>query len=328
MTVLLTGGSGFLGSHIAEQLSSAGRPFRVLVRRTSATSHLRQLKYCELVEGAIDDRASLQQAASGVTHIIHAAGLVKAKSAADFHRVNAAGTQNIVDAALKAAPELKRLVLVSSLSVTGPSLDGTPVTTEQAPSPVTNYGRSKLAGERAALAAAQRLPLTILRPPLIYGPRDREVLAFFQSVKYRVFPYMGSTARGVSVIYGPDAASACIAALDAEVPSGRAFYLEDGKTRTLAELIGEIERALGRRALLRFPIPRRALELAALGTELYGKLSQEAVMLTRDKVNELYAPHWVCDATDTRHALSWRPEVPFERGAQLTAEWYKREGWL
>jgi len=139
---------------------------------------------------------------------------------------------------------------------------------------------------------------------------------------------MGSTARGLSVVYGADAAAACVDALDAPVASGRAFYLEDGHTRTLAELVALIEGAMGTRAWLRFPIPRRLLDVAAFGSELYGKYSETAVMLTRDKCHELYAPHWVCDATDTRHALNWEPKVTFERGARITADWYRHQGWL
>jgi 2-alkyl-3-oxoalkanoate reductase len=328
MTILLTGGSGFLGSHIAEQLAARGRPVRALVRRSSATAHLRSLANVTLVEGAIEDRKSLDQAMQGVTHVIHAAGIVKAKSPAEFHRVNAAGTQNVVDAACAVAPNLERFVLVSSLSVSGPSADGKAVSDDAPPNPVTNYGRSKLAGERAALAAKDKLPLTIIRPPLIYGPRDREVLAFFQAVKYHVLPYMGSTARGISVVYAADAAAACVDALEVGVLSGRAFFVEDGHTRTLAELISLIESALGTRAWLRFPVPRTLLNIAAFGSELYGKFSESAVMLTRDKCHELYAPHWVCDATSTRHALNWTPKVTFERGARITAEWYRKAGWL
>jgi 2-alkyl-3-oxoalkanoate reductase len=328
MTVLLTGGSGFLGSHIAEKLAERGQPFRVLVRSSSVTSHLRLLPQAELFEGSVSDRNSLERALSGVTHVIHAAGIVKAKSAADFHQVNAAGTQNMVRAVQNVAPQLKRFVLVSSLSVSGPSPDGKPVAAEGRPNPVTNYGRSKLAGERAALAAKDDFPLTIIRPPLIYGPRDREVLAFFQAVRWHLLPYMGSMASGISVIYAADAASACVDALDADVTSGRSFFVEDGETRTLSELIGHIEAAMGQRAWFRFPVPRKVLELAALSSEIYGKFRDSAVMLTRDKCNELYAPHWVCDATATRHAFKWEPKVSFERGARITAEWYRKQGWL
>lgn len=328
MKVLLTGGSGFLGSHIAESLAARGIPFRALVRPSSVTTHLRTLPGVELVEGTLDDRLSLDRAVNGVTHVIHAAGIVKANTPAEFHRVNAAGTQNVVDAILGNTPNLKRLVLVSSLSVSGPSTNGKPLFGDPAPNPISNYGRSKLAAERAALATKTRVPLTIIRPPLIYGPRDREVLAFFQAVKYRVFPFMGEKARGVSVVYAADAAAACIAALDAQVPSGRGYFIEDGHLNTLAELLSHIEAALDRRAWFRLSVPEPLMRTAAFGAELYGKYSQRAVMLTRDKCRELFAPHWVCDAADTRRALNWEPKTNFIEGAQLTARWYREHRWL
>lgn len=327
MKVFLTGGSGFLGSHIAEQLSEAGIPVRALVRSSSNTSFLSRLPRAELVSASLRDLDSLTRAIEGSTHIIHSAGLVKAKSPAEFHRVNAAGTINLLEAA-KRCGGLERFVLVSSLAVCGPSADGKPLPPNAPPNPVTHYGRSKLAAERAALAMKDELPITILRPPLIYGPRDREVFAFFKAVKYGVLPYMGSTARGVSAIYATDCALACIAALSAKVKSGSTYSIEDGHTLTLGELVEQIEAALGKRAWIRVPVPRKLLEVAAVGSEFFGKATEQAVMLTRDKCNELYAPHWVCDASETRRDLGWTPKVPFDRGARITAEWYRREGWL
>lgn len=328
MKVLVTGGSGFLGSHIVEQLSQAGTPVRALVRGTSRTTLLEKLPGVELAVGAVDDRPSLERAVEGVTHVIHAAGVVKAKNPAEFHFTNAGGTVNLLQAVRKSAPGLKRFVLVSSLAAIGPSTDGRPVPADQKPNPVTGYGRSKLAAERAALAMAEELPITVIRPPAIYGPRDTEMLAFFKAVRLGVMPTMGSPHRGMSIIYGPDCAAACIAALHADTPSGRAYFVDDGKTQTLSQLVTALEAAVARRAWFRFPVPRFALETAALGSEIYGALSGRAVMLTRDKCNELFAPHWVCDSTEVCRELQWQPKVPFEHGARLTAEWYRQEGWL
>ena len=328
MTVLLTGGTGFLGSHVAEQLSRAGRPVRALVRKTSDTSFLEKLSGVELVEGAVDDAASMLAAAEGVTAIVHAAGLVKARSADEFFRVNAQGTENALAAARRAGSGFKRFVLVSSLAAAGPSDEhGSPVPHDAEPRPVTNYGKSKLAAERAARAAKDELPITILRPPAIYGPRDREVLAFFKALSVGVVPYMGSTKNKLSMIYGSDCAAACIAAIDADVPSGSTFFLDDGVIYTFEDLIVHAERALGKRAWLRIPLPKPVIKTAALASELYGKATNRAVMLTRDKCNELF-DQWVCDGAHAHGALGWKPETPFERGAKLTVDWYQEAGWL
>jgi len=153
MTILVTGGSGFLGSHVVEHLARAGRPVRALVRSTSDTRFLKTLPNVELVEGSVDDAASVHAAARGVTGIVHAAGLVKAKGPDEFMSVNRGGTESLVAAALENRATLKRFVLVSSLAALRPSQgDGQPIPEDCEPRPVTDYGRSKLAAERVALA--------------------------------------------------------------------------------------------------------------------------------------------------------------------------------
>jgi nucleoside-diphosphate-sugar epimerase len=328
MTTLVTGGSGFLGSHVVERLARAGRPVRALVRKSSDTSFLRTLPNVELAEGAVEDRASVERALDGVTGIVHAAGLVKAKGPEDFMRVNHGGTENLVQAALTRRGAIRRFVLVSSLAALRPSdASGTPVPEDADPRPVTSYGKSKLAAERAVLAHKDELSVVILRPPAIYGPRDREILTFFKSIKLGVLPLLGSTQNKLSMIYGSDCAAACVAALDRELVSGSAYHVDDGKVHTLEELIMLAEQAMGKKARFRFHLPRRLVETAALGSELYGRATNRAVMLTRDKLNELFE-QWVCDSTRARRDLGFTPEVSFEDGVHRTMAFYREAGWL
>jgi nucleoside-diphosphate-sugar epimerase len=328
MTILVTGGSGFLGSHIVEQLSQSGRSVRALVRRSSNTKFLRTLSNVELFDGAVDDRQSLEKAVAGVEAVVHSAGLVKARSLDEFMRVNARGTEALLDACLTQRATLKRFVLVSSITAGGPSdADGNPVPLDAIPRPVTDYGRSKLAAEQAALAKKDALKITIIRPPAIYGPRDREILAFFKSIKLGVLPLLGSPENKLSMAYGPDCARACIRAIDAEVPSGSIFAVDDGAVHTMAELIREAEAAVGKRAFLRIPLPRRIVEGAALLSEAYGRVTNRAVMLTRDKCNELF-DQWVCDSSSTQRELGWAPSMTFSQGVQRTVDWYREAGWL
>ncbi len=326
--VLLTGGSGFLGSHIADLLSSGGVEVRALVRTTSDVRHLSSLAGVDLVHGSLGDPASLVEAARGVRGIIHAAGLVKARRPDDFERVNTEGTQRLLDAARTAAPDLERFVHVSSLAALGPSADGRPRPQDAPPAPLTAYGRSKLAAERLVRDASARIRTVVVRPPVIHGPRDRETLAFYRAVKLGVLPLTGSPDSVLSMVYATDCANACVRALDADVASGSAFDVEDGVPETLATLIGHIEAALGTRARVRIPIPGVVLYAAALATEAFGRISGRTVMLTRDKARELRAPHWVCDGADARRTLRWTPEVTFAEGAHRAAEWYREAGWL
>lgn len=328
MTILVTGGSGFLGSHVAEQLSQSGKRVRALVRKSSNTKFLERLPNVELAYGSVEDRDSVMRAAEGITAVVHAAGLVKARGPEEFRKVNTEGTENLLTAALTQKAQLQRFVLVSSQAAGGPSdSHGTPKQVGQETAPVTHYGRSKLAAEAATLRLKNDLPVTILRPPAIYGPRDQEILIFFKSVVNGVLPLTSPLEAKFSMIYGADCAAACVRALEANVPSGNVYYLDDGAPVTFAEMIRSVEAAVGKRAWVRLPLPRGVVRTAALFSEMYGLATNKAVMLTRDKCNELFN-QWVCDGTLARAELAWQPQVDFATGVKLTADWYKQAGWL
>ena len=327
MRVLLTGGSGFLGSFVAERLATEGHVVRALVRPRSERKVLDRLPRVELAPGAIEDRASLGAAVDGVDAVVHVAGIVKARRPAEFFEVNTQGTRNLLEAAMRRP--VPRFVYVSSLAAVGPSSDGTPVPDDVEPRPVTHYGRSKLEAERAVLAAKDRLHVTVVRPPLIYGPRDRETLAFFTSVRNGVLPMTGDGTNTLSVVYVEDCAAAVVRVLHAQgVPSGRSYFVDDGSVYVWRDALKEIETALGRRALVRFGMPLAVVKVAAAATQLWGKMTNTAQMLTLDKVNELTQPHWVCSGAGARRELGWEPRVQWAQGVQEAVKWYRAEGWL
>jgi 2-alkyl-3-oxoalkanoate reductase len=328
MRVLVTGGSGFLGSYIVEQLGQAGHEVVALVRRSSNVKFLSALPNVTFAYGSVEDAGAVEAAVEGVDAIIHSAGLVKARSPRDFELVNVEGTKNLLASAKKRRDRVQRFVYISSLTAVGPSQDGAPVAADREPNPVTHYGRSKLRAEQAVLAAKGDLHVTVIRPPMVYGPRDNESFAFFQTVSRRVLPFLGDGKNTLSIVYGADAASACIRALFADIPSGRCYFVEDGKIYVWRDMLSELERVLERKALIRISIPFFVLRGVATASEGLGKLRRQAVMLTRDKVNELAAPHWVCDATATRTELGWTPEVDWAEGSRRAAAWYRAQGWL
>jgi 2-alkyl-3-oxoalkanoate reductase len=328
LKVLLTGASGFLGSHVAEQLSGAGHDVVALVRKSSNQKFLATLPNVSFAYGSVEDASAVDDAVRGVDAIVHSAGLVKARNQQEFDRVNVHGTKNVLAAAQNHAPNLRRLVYVSSLAAIGPSHDGVPVTLDREARPVTHYGRSKLNAELAVIAAKDRVPVTVIRPPMIYGPRDNETFAFFRTVSRGVLPYLGDGKNTLSIVYAADAANACVRAIFADVPSGSSYFVEDGKVYVWRDMLAELERVLDRRALVRFPIPFFVLRGAAMASEGYGLLRRRAVMLTRDKLNELSAPHWVCDSQKTRSDLGWSPQVDWTEGSRRAAAWYREQGWL
>ena len=327
MKVLVTGGSGFLGSHVAEQLSKEGYAVRALVRKSSNRKFLESLPGVELAYGAIEDAEKVAEAVKGVDAIVHVAGIVKARSPEEFRATNVQGTVNLIEAAKKHAPALKRFVHVSSLEACGPSADGKPVPVTQE-NPVTSYGRSKLEAEKSVLAAKANLPVVILRPTAIYGPRDMEILDVFKSIKKGVLPITGDGNVLYTFTYATDCARACVRAIEASIPSGNTYFVDDGNVYVWKKALEDVERAVGRRAFVRVGLPFGVLSMVAAGVEAYGRVANRAVMLTREKVNMLRQPAWVCSSEATQRDLGWKPEITWADGTLRAARWYEENGLL
>lgn len=328
MKVLVTGANGFLGSHVAERLAREGHAVRALLRRTSDRSFLEGIEYEEAL-GDVRQPETLPAAVEGVEAVIHAAGLVKARNEAEFDAVNAGGTANLL-AALSTARGLRRVVYVSSLAAHGPSEDGRPRQREAPAAPVSAYGRSKLKAEEVVRAwAGERRSAAIIRPPVIYGPRDRALLPFFSMARrLRLAPLLGDGTNAISVVYAEDAARAIVVAATAESARPCVTYtVDDGGVYTWRDLLAAVEQALGRKAL-RLSSPRWAFTAAAFVSELYGLVTRRAVQFTRDKVVEMGQPFWVCSHEEISRDLGWEPRVSLPEGAALTAAWYRQHGWL
>lgn len=327
MKVLVTGASGFLGSHVVERLQARGDDVRCLVRKSSNTSLLQKLGV-ELAYGAIDQHDTLPDAVRGVDAIIHCAGLVKARDADEFDAVNHKGAAALAEAAAEHAPNLTRFVHVSSAAVMGPGAPGVKRTRDDEPNPVTEYGRSKLRGERAVLALKDKIPVTVLRPPAIYGPRDPEMFAFFQMVSYGLAMKMGGGFESMVIIYGEDCADACVTAIDRDVPSGSVYFVTDGEARSFDAMADAIARALEVDTWARPTVPIPLLRFAARFSEAFGKATNKAMMFTQDKVNELAIKHFDFDTSHTREELGWKPRTSFDEGTRKTAQWYREHRWL
>ena len=327
MKVLVTGASGFLGSHIAEGLAAAGHGVSVLVRGTSSREFLRGFANEEAL-GDVTEAGSLHDAVSGVDAVVHAAGLVKARSEAEFVAVNRQGTANLLSAIEAAAPDLKRFVYISSLAAEGPSEDGHPRPAGAAERPLTAYGRTKLAGEEVARASGLAGRTVVFRMPVIYGPRDPALLPFFRLARRRLAPLLMGGRNRISIVYVEDAARAVADATTAEAAvAGQTYYPEDGHVYSWRDLLSAVEEAVGRRAL-RLSAPRWAFSAAALASEAFGRVAGRAVPLTREKVREMAQPYWVCSHESLQRDLGWSPRVEIRAGTRLTGEWYRAQGWL
>jgi nucleoside-diphosphate-sugar epimerase len=326
MKVLVTGASGFLGSHIAEQFAAAGHEVRLLMRRTSSRQFL-TFPY-EEAPGDVTDPASLAAAVEGMDAVVHPAGLIKARSEAEFRAVNEQGTANLVHAIEQHAPDVQRFVYISSQSAHGPSPDGTPRDVDDEPLPVSAYGRSKLGGEDVTRISKLAERAVIFRMPVIYGPRDMALLPFFKAVRYRLAPLLHGGRNTLSVIYATDAASAVVQAATAEADvGGKTYCPEDGVLYTWRDLLRAIEAAMGRRALM-LPVPLIGYQAAGLASQAFGRAIGRPQVFDLDKVREMRHSAWVCSADDLRQDLGWEAKVQIPEGARLTYEWYRQAGWL
>ena len=326
MKVLITGASGFLGSHIAEQFAAAGHEIRLLLRRASSREFL-TFSHEEAV-GDVTDPRSLRRAVEGVDAVVHPAGLVKARSEAEFRAVNEEGTSNLLKATEERTPDLRRFIYISSMSAHGPSPGGEPRPADAEPKPVSAYGRSKLGGETATRSSALAGRSVIFRMPVIYGPRDPALLPFFKAVRYRIAPLLRGGRNRLSIVYASDAAKAVVEATTAEANvGGRTYSPEDGTVHAWRDLLSAIERASGRRALM-LPVPLIGYQAAGFVSGLFGRITGQAQVFDSDKVREMRRRAWVCSSQALREDLGWRSSVQIEEGARLTREWYREAGWL
>src|SRR5512143_719814 len=187
MKALLTGASGFIGSHLADALLAHGYSVRVLLRRSSSLEWLEDQRL-ERVYGDLFDKEALRMAVSDVDYVYHLAGLTKAKKREEYFRANHLGTKNLLEAVQEKAPRLQRFVHVSSQAAVGPSPTVAPIDETAPAKPITSYGQSKWAAEQECRQFSRHLPVTIVRPPAVFGPRDRDILEFFRSASRGILP--------------------------------------------------------------------------------------------------------------------------------------------
>ena len=324
MRALLTGATGFVGSHLAERLRTGGADITALVRSPAKAAQLTRLG-ARLVRGDLADRAALAEAARDQDIVFHVAGAVSARDEQAFMVANRDGTAAVVEAAEAAG--VQRFVHVSSMAAGGPSKPGQPRHGDEAPNPVTGYGRSKLAGEVAVRES--QLRWTIIRPPMVYGPGDHEVLRLFRSARNLagVTPVFGPGTQELSAVYGPDLADALFAAATTDATIGRVYYACHPEVFTQAEFSSEVARAVGKSPhILRIPSPlaRTLLQI----TDLAASLTNTVTLLTADKAYEFFAPAWTGDPGPLMRDAGWVPRTGIAEGLASTARWYRETGWL
>ncbi len=327
MRVLLTGGSGFVGGHILDLLRTRGVA-TVLFLRPASARRFEELKLplMDVRAGSLDEPERLREAMHGVTHVIHCAGAVKALRDADFYEANQLGTRHLVTAVNQAGDQVSRMVQISSLAAAGPATAETPSVEESTAHPVSEYGKSKLAGEEEVKGGC-RCEYVILRPPSVYGPRDTEFLRLFKAVQAHIRPEFGFGRQQLSMVFAPDLAEAAFACLTHSAAAGRTYNVAAPEVVTAGALAARIAQRMGVWAI-RVPLPTVAFWSACAIQQGVSSLTRKANVLSLQKYPELSAPGWVCDPTRLRKEMGFVCRTSLTEGIDATLASYRELGWL
>ena len=324
---VVTGASGFVGSHIVDELLRDGTRVRCLVRPGSST-HWLDGKPVEIVRLRYDKVEPIAGALQGASWIVHAAGLTSARSPKEFHEANVSVTEHVLRAAISHGASVERFVLISSQAAAGPAdaTTGRPVSEGDRPDPASPYGVSKLRAEELTLLLKDRLPVVVIRPPAVYGPRDSAIYKVFAAVKWHVLPVLRNRGR-FSIVYVEDLARAVRLTLSHPRAPGQVYFVGEPDVTDYQELGDAVRSAVGTWAVTVRP-PGFVLQAAAMGAEFFAALLNKAPALSREKLAEITAGDWIFSSAKIRAQLGWEPEVSLEEGVRRTAAWYREAGWL
>lgn len=365
-SVLVTGASGFIGSHLVRRLVAGGYRLSCLVRRTSVVDELRATG-ASLVEGDVNDRASVAKAMaeSRPAVVFHVAGIVRALSAEEGMRVNTDGAGIVAAACVEwashstaagesASGTAPVFVLVSSLAAAGP-MDASPKTERDPSIPVSAYGRSKFAGERAVAKFAGALPITIVRPCVVFGPGDRGVFEVFKPIaRSGVSVVPGRGDRRVSLIavadlveciilaaekgerLAPDASASHAGGVDGATGSapaseslmGRGVYFASSVDMSYVELSAAISRALGRTRTRIVHLPEWVMRIIGPLADALARVRRRPMWVSSDKISDVLAGSWVCSSSKAREQLGWSPAASLDERLVETVRWYRERNWL
>lgn len=319
MRALVTGATGFIGGHLVDALIRENFEVTCLTRGTSNLRYLEGLNVAFLQADCTEPETLT--GLKNFDYVFHLAGLTKAPSDEAAFRVNSGGTENIVSAVMRQNAGLKRFIYVSSLAAAGPCCQGKPLIEDCDPQPVSIYGKAKLGGEKAVLGQKGRMPFTIIRPPAVYGPRDRDLLVIFKMVKLGLIPYWGKSYY--SFLYVDDLVNGIILSALRDEGEGEIFFMSDGSIYSSDDLVAAIAQAL-QCSPIKLGIPKCVMPLFGVLAEKMPGCS----IINPDKIREIRHPYWTCDSTKAREKLGFSPRVKIKEGAKWTADWYRIHSWL
>jgi dihydroflavonol-4-reductase len=326
--VLVTGATGFIGRHLVRHLVRRGERVRCLIHEKET-----RVADAECMRGDITVPATLARVVADVDIVYHLAGATVVVSPDSYQTINGQGTRNIATAcASLGRPPV--IVYLSSLAAAGPSDPEQPRCEEDAPAPVSAYGKSKLMGERFLRQLADRVPSTILRPPSVFGPGDPNMLTLFRATLWGINFVPGTKDQRLSFIYVDDLIRALPKAaergerLTREDDSQGVYFIALDEQPTLGELGRLAGHALGRESVRTIIVPRWTAKLLARANDFIARFTMQGMLLTSDKIREAFAGSWICSSDKARRDLGFACQTGLTDGFPRTVAWYQANGWL
>jgi len=326
MRAVVTGGAGFIGSHLIERLLAGGHEAVCVDREGASTRWIDGLDIAKHFEG-VEDESNLCRSFEGADVVFHLAGLTEARSPNDFYRVNTNGTASVLRAAAAQGPAAPRVILMSSIAALGPCRNGDLLSPETVPFPMSHYGHSKLLAEAAVHAYADRVPATVLRMPSVYGPRERAALTMFKLVNRGLALTVGDWDREFSLLYVKDLADGLVSCAQSPVAEGRTYCLAHPELVTWRSFAMDIGEVVGRPPHL-ISVPGGVASVIAIAAEAVAGLRHRPAVLNRERVREIRQRRWVCDPSRAMSDFAFAPAYPVRRGVAETTDWYLKEAWL
>lgn len=325
-TAFVTGGTGFIGSHLVERLLARGYAVRCLVRDPQKLGYLSALPV-EKFYGDLFSTSVLEKAIEGVDCVYHVAGVVASKTKEGFYKGNRDATRNIIEVTARVNPTLKKFIHVSSLAAVGPGVGQTPVDENTPFHPITTYGKSKMAAEEEVLKFNTVLPITIVRPPAVYGPRDPATFDFFKTIYGGLEPIVGFTDKFVTLVHSSDLVSGIVLAGESTVSAGQTYFLGSEKIYSWNEIGTVTKQVMGKKALrIRLPEPLVYAVAAVVG--FFASFGSKPSVLNFEKGRDMVQANWTVDVSKAKRELGFKQEMELAEGVRQTVKWYIDNKWM
>ncbi len=325
---LVTGATGFIGSHVVDKLIERGIKVKCLVRKSSDLTWLNN-KPVELIEGSYKDMDFLTNAVSNVDYIFHVAGVVAAKNYEHYLEGNKLPTINLLEAVLKSNTNISRFIYISSQTAGGPAKElNKPSRESDELHPITQYGRSKKDTELAVRTYFDKIPITIIRPPASYGPRDKAIFSVFQTANAGIGALIGFDDKYVSLVHSEDLSRGIIEAALSEKTISKTYYIASDKFYTWKEVMPIMKRALGKRFFITLRLPHSIVNALGVIVEFFGTMLGQVPVFNKEKALDFVQPFWICSIDEAKKDFGYQQMISLEDGILDTVKWYKENKWL